>query len=219
MQRELEPQVMDDAAEARTYDAMDHSAPNAAFVDRLIELGAAGYCLDIGTGNGLIPLAFCDRLTEAICVGVDLSQPMLDLAMRRRATSHVANRCTFMQADAKAMRFGDGDFDAVFSNTILHHLPEPKPFLAEAWRVLRPGGVLLIRDLFRPDTDEAVEALVAEHCAGEPDDARQLFRQSLKAALTPDELRALVDELGWSNVQVTVDSDRHVSIQTSAKRP
>jgi len=96
MQRELEPEVMDDVAEAEAYDAMDNSQPNQAFVDRLVELGAAGYCLDIGTGNGLIPLGFCERLPEAICVGVDLSRPMLDLAMRRRATSGVAGRVTFM---------------------------------------------------------------------------------------------------------------------------
>ena len=48
MERELEPEFMDDAAEASSYDAMDHSLPNSAFVDRLVELGASGLILDLG---------------------------------------------------------------------------------------------------------------------------------------------------------------------------
>ena len=54
MQRTLEPEVMDTPEEADGYDAMDHSQANAAFVGRLVELGARGRMLDIGTGPGHI---------------------------------------------------------------------------------------------------------------------------------------------------------------------
>lgn len=217
MERTLEPEAMDDAHEVEAYEAMDHRAVNGAFVERLVELGASGYCLDIGTGNGLIPLAVVDRLPEAVCVGVDLSQAMIDAAMRHRTVSHAANRVTFKRTDGKRLPFDDGEFDVVFSNSLVHHLDNPVPFLREAWRVLRPGGVLLIRDLFRPTDEAAVESLVTEHAANDDDFGKQLLRQSLMAAFTPDELRAIVNELGWPNVEVTVDSDRHVSIQTGEK--
>ena len=55
MERELEPEYMDTEDEAASYAAMDHSAPNAAFVARLVELGAAGRMLDVGCGPGHIP--------------------------------------------------------------------------------------------------------------------------------------------------------------------
>ena len=211
--RTLEPEVMDDEAESRAYEAMDHAAPNAAFADRLIELGAFGRVLDIGTGPGHIPLLIAERLPESRIVGVDLAPSMLRLAERRRAASSHRDRIVFQPADAKALPFADGGFQTVCSNTLLHHLPEPAAFLREAARVLAAGGVLLIRDLFRPAAESDVRALVARHAA-EADAAQQkLFADSLRAALTPDELRETADRAGLTHATITVDTDRHMSLQ------
>ena len=66
--------------------------------------------------------------------------------------------------------------------------------------------------------DEAtLEALVREHAGDESPMGQQLLRQSLAAAFTPDELRDIVSELGMTGVEVVIDTDRHVSIQTSSK--
>jgi ubiquinone/menaquinone biosynthesis C-methylase UbiE len=216
MQRTLEPEVMDTPEEADGYDAMDHSQANAAFVGRLVELGARGRMLDIGTGPGHIPLLVAERIAEAEIVGIDLSAHMLAHAERHRAASRHAARVSFRPANARALDFPDGSFDAVFSNTILHHVPDPRPFLREAWRVLVPGGALLIRDLFRPPTPERALELVALHAAGETPYNRELFRASLHAALTPDELRAVAAEAGLSGVELVIDSDRHMSLQRAA---
>ena len=62
MERVLEPEVMDTAEEAAEYDSMDHTGPNATFLARLLELGASGSFLDIGTGLALIHLCRCRRL-------------------------------------------------------------------------------------------------------------------------------------------------------------
>ena len=122
----------------------------------------------------------------------------------------------FETGDAKALAYRDTSFDTVFSNTILHHIPDPMPFLREARRVLRPGGVLLIRDLFRPETRERADELVALHAAGASREQQRLFRDSLCAAFTPEELRELADRAGLEEAQVVVDSDRHVSLQMRA---
>jgi ubiquinone/menaquinone biosynthesis C-methylase UbiE len=213
LDRVLEPEVMDTVEDAREYDAMDHREANAAFVDRLIELGAFGAVLDVGTGPGHIPLLLCERLPRAEVIGVDLSTYMLELAEEHRLASPNAARIEFRRADAKGLEFPDGSFDTVASNTILHHIPDPRPFLSEARRVLRPDGCLLIRDLYRPRDEAELERLVELHAAGATSYQRQLFAASLHAALTPAELREVAGQAGLADAEVVVDSDRHMSLQ------
>jgi ubiquinone/menaquinone biosynthesis C-methylase UbiE len=216
MERVLEPEAMDTREEADAYASMDHSDANDAFVERLFALGAAGSMLDIGTGPGQIPLLICARDAAARVTGIDLAEHMLRHARRARDSSAFAARIDYRRGDAKALAFPDRHFDAVYSNTILHHIPDPTPFLREARRVLRAGGALLIRDLFRPPSLEQVEALVALHAADATPAQRALFRDSLCAALTPDELRQIADAAGLHDAKVVVDTDRHVSLQQHA---
>ena len=216
MERTLEPELMDTEEEASSYDAMDNTASNKSVVDLLVELGAHGRMLDIGTGPGHIPLMVCERISDCSVVGIDLAETMLAYAERHRAASPHKNRIEFRLADAKRLDFDDASFDTVFSNTILHHIPDPRSFLSEARRVLKPGGVLLIRDLFRPETPARALELVALHVADGTPDQKELFRASLHAAFTLEELRALADEVGLADAAITADSDRHVSIRLRA---
>ena len=102
MKRVLEPEVMDTAEEADGYDAMDHTEANAAFVARLVDLGARGRMLDVGTGPGHIPLLVCERIATARVVGIDLAKHMLAHAERHRSASpHAAHR-----AASSAPQFG-----------------------------------------------------------------------------------------------------------------
>ena len=217
MKRILEPEVMDTVEEAAEYDAMDHTGPNASFMERLLELGAAGRFLDIGTGPGHIPLLICEELPGSSVLGVDLSENMLIHANRHREGSAFVQRIEYKLMDAKDLELPDGHFDAVYSNTILHHIPDPRPFLSEAYRMLRSGGALLIRDLFRPESEERRDELVELYAVGASENQRELFRASLHAAFTPDELRAIADEAGLKSAEVVIDSDRHMSLQISAR--
>ena len=216
MDRVPEPEVMEDAAEAAAYDAMDHGEVNRAFVERLVSLGARGRMLDIGTGPAHIPLLLVDRLADCTVVAVDLAPAMLAIAARHLAGSPHGHRIELRLGDGKALDDADGSFDAVFSNTILHHMHDPRPFLREAARVLRPGGALLIRDLYRPDSEASVDALVAAHAATAGPIGRELLRASLRAAFTPGELRALADQSGLAGADLVIDSDRHMSLQIAA---
>lgn len=218
MERVLEPEVMDTPEEVHAYAAMDHSEPNRAFVDRLLELGARGHMLDIGTGPGQIPLELCARDAHATVLGIDLSLHMLEHARALADASPYASRIEFRRSDAKQLGLPDASFDAVFSNTILHHIPDPLPFLREAQRVLRRGGALLIRDLARPADRDQVDALVERHAADDTPEQRALFRASLHAALTPDELADAARSAGLAGFEVRMDSDRHVSLQISASQ-
>lgn len=210
-----EEEVMDDREEAAAYDAMDHAEPNKAFVQRLIELGI-GSCataLDLGTGPGDIPVLLAGQVSGLQITAIDLAQTMLDIAETRVLEADLGERIELACMDVKSIDFPNDSFDAVFSNTILHHIPEPAQMLAEAARVLRPGGLLLIRDLYRPASLEQLNALVKQHATEAAPEQRKLFADSLHAALTPDELRAIANEQDLSDAEVVIDTDRHMSLQ------
>lgn len=218
LKRVLEVEPMDTEQEVVEYDAMDHETPKAAFIERLCQLGAPGNgqgrMLDIATGPGHIPLQLCDAFEHISVVGIDLAPKMIAMANRRLAESPHGERIEFVLGDAKKMPLADASFDTVFSNTSLHHLPEPRPMLAEAWRVLKSGGVLLIRDLYRPADEATLEKIVAEQTTGSTAFQRKMFADSLRAALTPDELLDLAREVGMTNIEVVIDTDRHMSLQS-----
>jgi ubiquinone/menaquinone biosynthesis C-methylase UbiE len=213
--RVLEPEVMDTPEEALAYDAMDHSQVNRIFVDDLLAafaargLPAEGEMLDLGTGTALIPVELCRRTADVRVMALDLSLSMLDLARLNVGAAGMQDRIRLVNEDAKALPYEDDRFAAVISNSIVHHIPQPAGVLAEAWRALRPGGLMFVRDLLRPPDDETVRRLVDTYAGGATDHQRQLFGDSLRAALSLEEIRGLVADLNSDPASVTQTSDRH----------
>lgn len=102
--------------------------------------------LDIGSGPGLL----AGELARAVgpngsVAGIDLSENMLALA-RELPTQQPGAPIAFSSADATELPFPAGSFDAVLSTQVYEYVPDMKSALAEARRVLRPGGRLLILD-------------------------------------------------------------------------
>jgi ubiquinone/menaquinone biosynthesis C-methylase UbiE len=210
--RVLEPEAMDTPEEARDYDAMDHSEVNARFVADF--RAAHGPCrrgeiLDVGTGPGRIAVALCQADGAARVVAVDLAEAMLALARRNVTAARLEKRIVCVRGDAKALPWPDGRFEAVISNTIVHHIPEPSPALAEMARVVAPGGTLFVRDLARPATAAEVAALVAAYAGGEAPAAQRLFEASLHASLTVAEVQEIAHALNLPCEGVVMTSDRH----------
>lgn len=208
--RVLEPEVMDDLDEARAYDAMDHAAVNAAFVDDLLASGAdTSRALDVGTGTARVPIALVSRRPGARVVAVDLAESMLAVARDNVRAAGLGGAIELVLGDAKRLAFGDGAFATVMSNSVVHHAPSPAALFGELARVTAPGGALFVRDLLRPSDHGALDALVARHTARDTAEQRRLFGDSLRAALTLDEVRACVAPLGIEPGAVTRTSDRH----------
>ncbi|MCA9153215.1 MAG: class I SAM-dependent methyltransferase [Planctomycetales bacterium] len=208
--RQLEPEVMDTPEEAREYDEMDHSAVNQAFVaDMLSSDFVVGDVLDLGTGTARIPIELCRRCEDCRVMAVDLSAYMLDLAMYNLEVAGLTHRIELQQIDSKDMPFADNMFDTVMSNSIIHHIADPSSVFYEAIRVTKPGGRLFFRDLARPTDQDELRRLVDLYAGSESDHARQLFEQSLHAALTVGEVRALLAPLGYAAATVQMTSDRH----------
>lgn len=106
MDRELERKVMDGPLLADADESFDHSEPNTAFVRCLLDLGATGRMLDIGTGPGEIPLLASEKMPTAMVIGIDLSRLILKIARRQLAEAS-ADRVAFVLADAKRLPFAD----------------------------------------------------------------------------------------------------------------
>lgn len=94
--------------------------------------------LDVGCGTGQSRQVYADR--AAGYVGIDLSFEALRLARGK------APGISFVQADAGRLPFADGSFDGVAFSSVLHHIPDVGPALAEALRVLAPGGSVFAFD-------------------------------------------------------------------------
>jgi ubiquinone/menaquinone biosynthesis C-methylase UbiE len=112
------------------------------FLDGL-ELVGGARVLDVGCGTGVLTrrLAALPSVTEV--VGVDVAPSLLEQA---RELARDLPNVTFAEADARALPFVDGSFDAVVFDSTLSHVPGPEAALVEAYRALRPGGTVGVFD-------------------------------------------------------------------------
>ena len=217
--RVLEAEVMDGEAEAREYDTMDHSAVNRAFAaDFLARCPSPdGAILDVGTGTAQIPIELCRQSRAVRIVAVDLSDAMLEIARKNTVEAGFQERIAIELADGSALPYPDGRFHAVVSNSIIHHIPEPAGCFAEMVRVSANGAAIFVRDLLRPDSIAELERLVQLHAADANERQRSLFRDSLHAALTLDEVRGFIVALGFPADTVMQTSDRHWTWSATAE--
>ncbi len=215
MQRQPEPEVMDLADEAEAYARADFGEVNQAFVDRLVELavGRTGLtALDVGTGPGDIPLRLAGLCPSWQVVAVDAAWPMLAWAKRALASAGRAARVRLVLADAKRLPLADGAFDIVFSNSILHHLNDTDAFWGGVRRVVRPGGLVFVRDLVRPADPDTARGIVAQYAGQESALLQEEFYRSLLAAYTIDEVRDQLGRCGLGALGVRQVTDRHLDI-------
>lgn len=115
-----------------------------------------GEMLDVGTGTARILELLAPRLDRG--EGIDLSREMLAVARANLERSGLAH-CAVRQADMYDLPFEEKSFDVVSVHQVLHFADEPARVIAEAARVLRPGGRLVVVD-FAP---HALESLRDEH--------------------------------------------------------
>jgi phosphatidylethanolamine/phosphatidyl-N-methylethanolamine N-methyltransferase len=107
--------------------------------------GPGGEILVIGVGTGLeLPLL----PTNVRVTGVDISAPMLRAAETRVERKRLAQVKSLRVMDAADLEFGDEAFDVALAPYVMSVVPQPERALDEAWRVLRPGGSLIVMNHF-----------------------------------------------------------------------
>lgn len=215
MDRCLEPELMEEAAQALAYAQADFEAPHG----RVIELfrqtfpdwSGTGRVLDIGCGPGDIAMRFARAYPDCTVDGIDGAPAMLEVgrrllekdpALRARVSLHQA----FLPAD----RPPADSYHAVISNSLLHHLHDPFVLWDAIARYAQPDAPIFIVDLMRPASRAIAEQLTVTYCEGEPEVLRHDFFHSLLAAFTVEEIQAQLDRTPLASLQVNSISDRHV---------
>lgn len=107
--------------------------------------------LDVGCGTGALAEQVLAEVPSAKLTGVDLAPKMVEQARRC-----LGSRALVVQGDAERLPFHDGMFDLVYCNDSFHHYPDPERAAFQMWRVLVPGGTLVIGDIWQPAPARAV---------------------------------------------------------------
>jgi ubiquinone/menaquinone biosynthesis C-methylase UbiE len=215
VERIPEPELMDSPAQAAAYAAADFSEPHdafvAAFAERFPELHD-GRVIDLGCGTADVTVRFAAAFPDTTLVGFDGAPAMLDLAV-----AHVQSTGTEARVELRLAHLPDhavaaaGPFDALISNSLLHHLTDPAVLWDTVVAVLRPGAPVFVMDLRRPESTEAASALVDRYAADEDPLLRADFEASLCAAYRVDEIAGQLAVAGLA-LDVEPLGDRHVLV-------
>ena len=179
------------------------------FVAAVADLPPAGRLLDIATGTGDIAFEALKLSPGAQAVGADFALAMMRVGKRRRP---YGERVAWTGADALALPYANDSFDAVASGYLMRNVVDIPRALAEQWRVLKPGGRIVMLDS-SPPPDNLLKPLILMHLKiGVPmlgrliggraaGDAYRYLPESTQAFKTPEELKALVEAAGFSDAR------------------
>ena len=123
-------------------------------IEQALGCESLGRLIDIGTGTGRMIELLGPRAAESI--GIDRSYEMLRVARVKLDRAGIAG-ASLRQGDMYALPLGDGSADNVILHQVLHYAQSPATAIAEAARILRPGGQLLIVDFAPHDREELRE--------------------------------------------------------------
>jgi ubiquinone/menaquinone biosynthesis C-methylase UbiE len=176
--------------QAEPFAALHTVRSDAAIIDRMREaarVGPGSTVLDVACGPGLVALALAPGAGQV--TGLDLTPAMLAKARELQQQSGLAN-LTWQEGRADALPYPEGSFDVVLTRFSFHHFTDPAKVLAEMVRVCRPGGRVVVCDVYtRPEQ------------AAEYDRLERLRDPSHVRALPLEELRALLRHAGLAEVE------------------
>lgn len=118
--------------------------PETAWTIDLLEIQPTDIVLDVGFGAGQAIKLAAEKASDGRVVGIDLSETMVRIATRRNAQAVKAGRVTLSRGNVTALPFEDQRFDKIMSIHTLYFWSEPAQALHELYRVLKPGGRLVI---------------------------------------------------------------------------
>jgi len=208
---------MTDDAQCQAYASADFAVSNQTFVEIVRELipATATNVLDVGCGPGDVMIRLARACPSLKITAVDGSPAMIQLAEKAIEESGLSVSINALQGYVPGLPLSVGQFDAVLSKDFLHHLPDPMVLWREVRRLIKPGGLICVMDLRRPDSPEAAQEIVQAVAGNEAEVLKIDFYNSLLAAFTPEEVCAQLQAAAM-NLDVTMSGDRHMLISGHA---
>jgi SAM-dependent methyltransferase len=212
MKRIPEPELMDEQEQAEAYAEADWSEAHdkiAGYFRERFPNFASGRVLDLGCGPADVTVRFAVAFPSITALGVDGSEAMLGFGRRRVHDDGLDARIQLENHYLPDPSLDKQKFDAVISNSLLHHMADPVVLWQTAANCAKPGAPVLVIDLLRPADHDAAVHLVHEHAQDAPPVLQRDFIASLHAAYTVDEVREQLNSAGLTTFQVDRVDELH----------
>jgi ubiquinone/menaquinone biosynthesis C-methylase UbiE len=158
-------------------------------------LAPGSHALEIGCGRGVGTELVLDTFGAERVDAFDLDPDMVARAEKRLARR--GDRVRLWVGDAERIDAPDATYDALFDFGIIHHVPRWRGALAEAARVVRPGGRFYVEEIMRAFIHHPVWRRVLDHPMNDRFDARELREGLVEAGFRIVAERRLLDQVAW----------------------
>ncbi len=216
MQRVPEPELMNDSMQALTYANANFEESHRAIVENFKRvfprIGELQNVLDLGCGPADIAIRFARMYLNCNIDAVDGAQKMLDQARSILVREALQDRITLHLQSLHSCNLPNDNYDAIVSNSLLHHLHNAQHLWAVVKRYSTSKTAIFISDLFRPDTVQSAQRLLEQYAVNEPEILRHDFFNSLLAAFSIEEVYEQLDEAQIKSLSIEQISDRHMLV-------
>ena len=216
MDRVVEPELMNDPEQVLAYSYADFEEAHQSVIDNFAQIfpdiEPLHRVLDLGCGSGDVTVRFAHHYPRCKIDAVDGAEEMLKQANVLIEEHSLSERITLHHQQLLNCMFQNENYDAIISNSLLHHLHEPQHLWSIIKQLATTDTAIYVCDLLRPDSIQAASNLVDQYANKEPEILRKDFYNSLLAAFTPDEVRIQIDNAELYSLNIDIVSDRHMLI-------
>ncbi len=210
-------ELMTDPQQARAYALADFEEPHQQFVDLfgkfLPDAEAAARVLDLGCGNADVTLKFARAYPANRIDGVDGAAVMLSHGRKAVAAAGLQGRVTLIEGTLPGVRLSRERYQTIISNSLLHHLRDPKVLWQTILEHGQSGTSVFVMDLRRPQSLEQARELVTRHAGSESGILQRDFHNSLLASYRRSEVEQQLADAGLASLRVRDIGDRHLLVE------
>ncbi len=206
---------MDSVEQAEAYAETDFSGPHDEFVRKFRDLFpdfSSGKVLDLGCGTADVIIRFAKVFQKTDITGIDGASEMLDFGIRDIVKNGLEEQINLHKCLLSDKLLLKSKYDAVISNSLLHHLKDPLVIWKTVMQCAKPGAPVFIMDLYRPTSSDKADEIVRMYAADAPPLLQKDFYNSLLAAYTKEEIIEQLNTLSYNSLTVEIISDRHVLV-------
>ena len=220
MDRVVEPELMNDPEQVLAYSNADFEEAHQSVIDNFAQIfpnvfsdsGPLENVLDLGCGSGDVTVRFARRYTNCHIDAIDGAAEMIKQAENLISKYALTQRITLHLQQLPNCTIENKIYQAIISNSLLHHLHEPQHLWSTIKQYASADTVIYICDLYRPDSAQQAQQIVDQYASNEPEVLRKDFYNSLLAAFSPSEVQTQLSIAELEGLNIDKVSDRHMLI-------